>query len=189
MNGDEELALKVDETIQLWTKMWMADSERYNKMRKLLESMHTSSEACVVELKECLEKLTLSMTSQADHFLETSSAFVRQSRTAVKEERQVVLRYLEAVQKDVEELNVGRLHLLAQVANLQDDRRSLRLRMEQMVPRSEVNAAQHDAEARAIDLRSLERESVRQRDLIESLSVRLSDMEKENSGLLSKLQV
>jgi hypothetical protein len=169
--------------------MWMADTERYNKMRNLLESMHKSSEACVVELMDCLERLTSSMISQADHFLETSSAFVLQSRMAVREERQVILRHLEAVQKDVEELNVSRLHLLAQVANLEDDRRSLRLRMEQMVPRSEVNAAQHDAEARAIDLRSLERESVRQRDLIESLSVRLSDMEKEKSGLMSKLQV
>jgi hypothetical protein len=188
-NGDEELALKVDETIQLWTKMWMADSDRYNKIRSLLESMHKSSEGCVVELLDTLERLTASMTSQADHFLETSIALVMQGRTASKQEREVVLRRLEAVQKDVEELNVGRLHLQAQVVNLQDDRRSLLLRMEQMVPRSEVSVAQQEAVARACDLRSLERESARQHDTIESLTARLSEMENEKSELLRKLQV
>jgi hypothetical protein len=188
-NGDDELALKVDETIQLWTKMWMADSERYNKIRNLLESMHESSEGCVVELLETLERLTVSMTSQTDQFLETSIALVMQGRAASKQEREVVLRRLEAVQKDVEELNVGRLHLQAQVVNLQDDRRSLLLRMEQMVPRSEVNVAQQEAVARACDLRSLERESARQHDTIESLTARLSEMENEKSELLRKLQV
>jgi hypothetical protein len=188
-NGDDELTLKVDETIQLWTKMWMADSERYNKMRNLLESMDKSSEGCVIELTDCLERLTVSMTSQTDHFLATSTALVTQSRTAVKEERHVVLRHLEAVHRDVEELNVSRLRLLAQIANLQDDRRSLLLRMEQMVPRSEVSAAQQEAEARAGDLRSLERESARQRDVIESLTARLSTIENEKLELLGTLQV
>jgi hypothetical protein len=188
-NGDDELALKVDETIQLWTKMWMADSERYSKMRNLLDIMHTSSEGCVVELLDCLERLAVYITSQTDHFLATSTSLVMQSRVAVKQERQKVLRLLEAVQKDVEELNLGRLHLHAQVSNLQDDRRSLLLRMEQMVPRSEVSVAQQAAVAREGDLRLLEKECERQQSMIENLTARLSEMENEKSELRNKLQV
>ncbi len=188
-NGDEELARKVDETIQLWTKMWMADSDRYSKMRNLLESMHKNSEGCVVELLDCLERLAVSITCQNDHFLETSTALVMQSRAAVKQERQKILQNLEAVQKVVEALNVGRLHLLAQVSNLQDDRRSLLLRMEQMAPRSEVSVAQQAAVAREGDLRLLEKECERQQKMVENLTARLSELENEKSELREKLQV
>jgi hypothetical protein len=188
-SGDDELALKVDETIQLWTQMWMADSERYSKMRSLLESMHKSSEGCVAELLECLDRLTVSMTSQTGNFLEISTAMVMQSRAAVNQGRQTILRNLEAVRKDVEELNVGRIHLLAQVSHLHDDRRSLLLRMEQMAPRSELVTAQQEAVALASELRSLERECARQCNVIKNLTSRLSDMENEKSELHRKLQV
>ena len=181
--------MKVNETIELWTKMWMADSDRYNKMRNLLESMQKSSEACVVDLMDCLEKLLLSLTAQSDYFLGTSSALVAQSRTAIKEERRVVLMHLDAVQKDIEDLNLNRAQLLAHIKNLQDDRRSMRLRMEQMVPRSEMSAAQQEAGARASDIRSLEKEGIRQREVIEGLNGRIGEMEREKSALLAKIQV
>jgi hypothetical protein len=188
-HGDHELTMKVEETIQLWTKMWLADSDRYNKTRTLLESMQTSSEGCVLELVECLNKLTLSLTSHADYFLGTSSALVKQSRDAIKMEREAVYMHLEAVQKEVESLNLNRLNLISQVLNLQEDRRSMLSRISQMVPRSELSAAQLEVAALAGDIRSLEKEAARQRATVEGLTSRLRDMEAENFGLLSQLQV
>jgi hypothetical protein len=88
-SGDTELALKVDETIQLLTRMWMADSERYSKTRALLEHMQQVTEGCVAELMLCLGHLTASVTSQTHRrLLETSTALAVQSRAAVKEERE-----------------------------------------------------------------------------------------------------
>jgi hypothetical protein len=181
--------MKVEETIQLWTKMWLADSDRYNKTRNLLESMQSSSEGCVVELMECLNKLVLSMISQADDFLATATTSAMQSRNAVKVERDAILTTLEAVQKDMEQLNLNRLTLSAQVLKLQEDRRAMLSQMGQMVPRSELSAAQQEAAAHAGDTRSLEKDAARQRDVIESLGARLRDMEAEKFGLLSQLQV
>ena len=169
--------------------MWMADSERYNKMRNLLESMQKNSEGCVIELIGCLDKLLLSLTNQADYFLSTSMTLTSQSRNAIREERKTVLMHLDAVQRECEELNLNRLHLLAHIKKLQDDRRALQLRMEQMVPRSEMSAAQQEAGSRALDLLSLEKETARQRDIVEGLKGRLSEMENEKSALLSKIQV
>ncbi len=181
--------MKVEETIQLWTKMWLADSDRYNKTRNLLESMQTGSQGCVIELMECLDKLTLLTISQAEEFLATSSALVMQSRNAVRVERDAVLTHLQAVQKDVEDLNLNRLSLAAQVVNLQEDRRAMQSRIDQMVPRADLTAAQLEAAARAADVHSLEEAAARQRDAIESLGVRTRDLEAENFGLLSRLQV
>jgi hypothetical protein len=169
--------------------MWMADSDRYSKMRNILESMQKNSESCVIDLVECLEKLLFSMTNQADLFLSTSMNLTSQSRNAIREERKTVLAHLDAVQKECEELNINQMHLLAHIKKLQDDRRGLQLRMEQMVPRSEMSAAQQEAGARADDLRSLEKETARQREVIEGLNGRLSEMENEKSALLSKIQV
>ena len=179
----------MNETIELWTKMWMADSDRYNKMRNILESMQKNSEGCVVELIDCLDKLLTSITTQAEQFLATSSALATQTRIAVKEERKTVLLHLDALQKEIDEFHSNRLQLLTHIKRLQDDRVGLKLRMEQMVPRSEMSAAQQEAGARTLDLRSLEKETARQRDAIEGLNARLSAMESEKSELLAKIQV
>ncbi len=188
-SGDEDLALKVNETIQLWTDMWMADSERYNQMRNLLESMQSSSEGLVDELMDCLERITVSMSSRPDHFLETSTALATQSCMVVQEKQEVVLRHREAFKNDAEALNGSWIHSPAQHAgaNSQDDGHSLQL--QQMVPCTEVSLELHDAEARPSDFRSLERENARQRDLIECLTSRLSEMLSQNSEILIKLQV
>ena len=181
--------MKIEETIQLWTKMWLVDSERYNKTRNLLESMQTSSEGCVVELMECLNKLTQSMISHADDFLSASSALVTQSRNAVRAERDAVLTHLQAVQHDVEALHLNRRDLLAQVLHLQEDRRAMRLRIGEMASRADLSAAQFEAAARAADVRTLEMDAARQRDTLEGLAARLRDSEAENFGLQSQLQV
>jgi hypothetical protein len=85
-NRDTKLAQIFDETIQLWTKMSMADSERHSKTRALLERMQEGTEGCVAELMQCLGQLTASVTSQTHRLLETSTALAVPA--AAKEERQ-----------------------------------------------------------------------------------------------------
>jgi chromosome segregation ATPase len=188
-NEDQEAAAKVNETIELWTKMWMADSDRYNEMRTQLENMQTNCEACVLELMESLERLMQTMTTQTDSFLGNAVTMANQSRNAIKEERKAVLTRLDALQRDIENLSLHNSQLVTQVKGLQKDRRELQGQMDQMVHRSELNAVQHEAGATASGLQALEKECSRQRELADALNSRLGDLQAEKNKLLATIQV
>jgi chromosome segregation ATPase len=187
--GDADFMSKVDESVQLWAKMCVADIERQSKLRGLLERLHEKAEARTVELMDCLDRLALALNVQAGRFLGAASALASQIRSAVREDRDSALRRLAAVEQDLEAQNRAQLHLHSQVWNLQDDRRALQLRMEQMVSRSAMVAMQQDAEERASELRYLERELAQHRHAAEGLNARLSEAEAEKADLLSKMQV
>ena len=176
-NDDGEGAAAVNETIELWTKMCKAESDRNKVIQLRFESMMNSFEGCLSKLMENIDKLKL--WAQAETILNAAKSWAVQMKAGVCLELRSVLSKLDSLEADINEGNLVREQLSSQVSSLQDWKRKLEASISEMVPRSEL--AVEKAEA-------CQRQSVAA-ERIKALHEGNSALKQENDQLKAAMQV
>jgi chromosome segregation ATPase len=145
-NEDSEGAAAVNETIELWTRMCKAESDRNKMITQRYEAMLKSFEACVSQLMQNIDKLPI--WAYAEGILSHSKAWTAQTRKIVGEEMRALLSRLDELENEVVESENGRHRLRSHVSALQDWKRKLEASLAQMVPRSELAVEKAEASQR-----------------------------------------
>jgi hypothetical protein len=72
-NQDSEGFSKLNETIDLWTKMCISDTEKCEKIKCQLREMQTKSQDCLAEVMDCVDRIVVALTSNLDKILDESA--------------------------------------------------------------------------------------------------------------------
>ena len=190
-NNDDEGISKINETIDLWTKMCLAETNKRERIKEEYKRKQSTCEICVEEIIDCLDRMMQVYQLAAERIRDRCLELLSKVEKFMKEKTEDLVFKIDSM-----EINLERISMLSgrermNLSLLLDQNHTFRYRLEMQT----IDSVAIDAEARSRAreqsnlIEQLKHQTIEQQEMIDELNQCLRDAKRENEMKSSKMKV